>query len=339
MLALTISIAGCSTRSNQELIAFDALLAGQPVQDSSPSEPIELRHEEITELTLLMLNTSDQPVTVSHVRLEGELLGLIFLTYDTGIDVTIEPGQERVVRFPIDFFDLEGQAHGLMRGQLTLYDADRTTLGAQPLVVDGRGNLTSTMMVFNLVLALFAVVSLGWNLHRVSLGRVPENRALRGLRFVHTGVAVGLTLAAASSTLRIWPLSTPWWLAVTAIGGVIGFVLGFLSPGPENAGQFPVINLTDERAPMPVPTGPATPGTGQVVVTPFFGGVTGPSPAPAPAPAPAVTLAPAGPSAPAPTPAPMTTPLLQAGPAGSRVLGGAVDDTTGPVGPTSGPLG
>lgn len=231
-------------------MAFDALLAGEPVDESSPTRPIRLEHQEIVEVTLLMSNVSNQPVTVSHARLEGELLGLIFLTYDTGINVLLQPGDERVVRFPIDFFDLEGQAHGLLRGQLTLYDADRTTLAATPVVVDGRGRVTATMTMFNLLLALVAAVSLGWNLHRMSLGRLPANRVLRGLRFVHSGVAVGLTLAAASSTLRIWPLSTAGWIVVLVVTGVAGFVAGVVSPGPDDDDRLPIINLRPAMTPV-----------------------------------------------------------------------------------------
>lgn len=247
LVVVALLATGCGERAEGDALTFEALLAGQPVGDSSPTNPIALRHEEITDLTLLITNTSDRPVTMAHVRLEGSMLGLIFLTYDTGINEAILPGEERVIRFPIDFFDLDGQAHGLLRGQIRIFDADRVALGSTEVFLDGRGSPTATMSMFTLVLAAFAAASLAWNLYRLSLRKLPAERLLRGLRFVHTGIAIGLTLSAASSSLRIWPLPAPVWILVTLVCAAGGFVVGSFSPGSDDGLQFPVINLTDQR--------------------------------------------------------------------------------------------
>lgn len=246
LVVVAIGLMGCGGESTSDEVVFEALLAGQSVGEASPSQPVELEPGQAADLTLLMTNTADRPLTVAHVRLEGELLGFIFLTYDTGIRELLQPGEERVVRFPIDFFDLEGQAHGLLRSRIVLFGEERQALGSTDLTVDARGGLGSTMIVFNLVLALFAVVSLAWNLYRSSLRRLPTSRPLRGLQFVHSGVALGLTLSVASSTLRLWPLATPVWLLVTALLGAAAFVVGLLSPGPDDGMRFPVINLTED---------------------------------------------------------------------------------------------
>ncbi|MDH3682905.1 MAG: hypothetical protein OEV40_23480, partial [Acidimicrobiia bacterium] len=151
------------------------------------------------------------------------------------------------LRFPIDFFDLEGQAHGYLRGQIRIFDADRVALGSSDVFLDGRGSPTATMSMFTLVLAAFAAISLAWNVYRLSLRKLPVERLMRGLRFIHTGAAVGLTISAASSSLRIWPLPTPAWIMMTLVCAAGGFLVGYLSPGPDNGLQFPVINLTDQR--------------------------------------------------------------------------------------------
>lgn len=247
LIVAALGLIGCGTGPDGEDLSFEATLAGRPVADSSPTDPIELHHEEITELSLLITNTSDRPVTVAHVRLEGELLDLIFLTYDTGIDETIEPAEQRIIRFPIDFFDLEGQAHGLLRARVRLFDAERTPLGAQDLFVDGRGSPFATTSVFTLALFGIAALSFVWNMHRLATRQLPADPLARGLRFVHTGLVSGLAISAAFSTLRIWPLPTYTWLLIVLVCAFGGFVAGYLSPGVDDEVQFPVINLTDTR--------------------------------------------------------------------------------------------
>ncbi len=227
-------LVGCAGTSDQGQVEFSATLAGRDVDGSSPFDPIELNHEEVTELTLDITNVSDGPVTVAHVRLEGQLLDLIFLSYDTGVRETLAPGERRTIAFALDFFDLEGQAHGLLRSELRLFGPDREPLGRTSLVVDGRGSPTATMAVFTMVLVVVAVASLAWNLLRLAQRRLPVNRFVRGLRFVHSGVAVGLALSASASVLRIWPLATVGWLALTVVAGAVAFFLGYGAPGTED---------------------------------------------------------------------------------------------------------
>lgn len=240
MVAMIVSaiavmvLSGCSGSNSGEAVTFEARLAERSVSDAGPFDPIELHHEEITELSLTVTNVSDQPVTVAHVRLEGQLLNLIFLTYDTGIHETLQPGEQRTIAFALDFFDLNGQAHGLLRSHIRLFDPDRRPLGQQALVIDGRGSPFATMAVFNIVLAAVAVASLTWNLARLAQRRLPANRFVRGLRFLHTGAALGLTISAAASTLRIWPLPTTSWLVLTIVASLAGFALGYTAPGADD---------------------------------------------------------------------------------------------------------
>ena len=247
MLVCAIGSVSCSGDSGREVLRFEAELGGQSVAMSSPTNPVELHHQQITMLTIDVINVSDEPATIAHVRLEGQLLDLIFLTYDTGIHETVQPGEHRLITFPLDFFDLKGQTHGLLRSRLTLFDAERTALGHQDLVIDGRGSPFATTSVFNAVLAAVTLASLGWNLFRLSQRRLPVNRFARGLRFVHTGIGAGLTIAAACSTLRIWPLSTISWMLVTIGAALIGFGAGYLSPGSESDIDELLIDLVEEE--------------------------------------------------------------------------------------------
>jgi hypothetical protein len=239
-------LAGCSSGTGDS-VELEAELGGRPASSSSALEPIPLHHEEVMVLSVEAVNVSSEPVTIAHVRLEGQLLDLIFLTYDTGIHETLQPGERRRIAFALDFFDLEGQAHGLLRSQVTLFDPDRQPLGHQDLVVDGRGSPLATMAVFNAVLAVLTVASVGWNLFRLSQRRLPVNRFARGLRFVHSGVGVGLTVAAACSTLRIWPLASEVWIPLVGVAAMVGFAAGYLSPGSETDLDDLLLDLIDDE--------------------------------------------------------------------------------------------
>lgn len=255
LIAFGVLGAGCAG-DDGEALEFNAVLAGRPVEEATAFDPVALQHEEIIELELDVVNVSNQPITVSHVRLEGQMLDLIFLSYDTGINETLQPGERRQIAFTLDFFDLEGQAHGLLRSNLRLFGPDREPLGQTPFIIDGRGSPVATMAVFNLVLALLALASLGWNLFRLAQRRLPAHRFARGLRFVHSGAALGLAVSAAFSTLRIWPLTTPTWLVITVLAAVVAFVAGYASPGAD-----PETVMIDLDAPPLVAM--ATPGLDQ----------------------------------------------------------------------------
>ncbi|MEZ5409359.1 MAG: hypothetical protein R2761_15125 [Acidimicrobiales bacterium] len=235
LVVAAVSVSGCASRHESGPLQVTGRLGDRKLASASADSPIELRPDQVTTLELTLTNVGDEPVTVGHVRLEGELLDLIFLTYDTGVHTSIAPGQEKLVRFDIDFFDLNGQAHGLLRGKVSLYGDDREPLGAVPVVLDGRGGPWATMVTFNLVLLAVAVASFGWNLYRLGQRLLPAHRFARGLRFLHSGAAAGLTVSAASSTLRIWPLGTTGWVSITVVMALFAFAIGYLGPGSDEA--------------------------------------------------------------------------------------------------------
>lgn len=256
LVVAAVSVSGCASRHDAGPLVVTGRLADRDLGSGTAESPIELRPEQVTKLSVDLTNTTAYPVTVGHVRLEGELLDLIFLTYDTGVHTTIAPGQTKTVAFDIDFFDLRGQAHGLLRGKVGLYSTDREPLGAIPIVIDGRGGPWATTVTFNLVLLAVAVASFGWNLYRLGQRLLPSHRFARGLRFLHSGAAAGLTVSAASSTLRIWPLGTTGWVSITVLMALFAFGLGYLGPGSDDVAEAPVArqghNPPDGGAASPV---------------------------------------------------------------------------------------
>lgn len=236
--------AGCAQGAGGESVSFDASLNGTDLTASSPGDPIALESSEPAQIELALENVSDQPVTVRYVRFEGEVLDMIFLTYDTAINVELEPGESSVVPpVLLDFYDLGGQASGYLRGNVQVYDEDRNVLGSQEVFLEANGEGFSTLSLFNLLLLLATVAAAAWNLLRLSQRKLPANRMIRALRFLAIGAGAGLTLAVAFSTLRIWPLDTLMWVLFTVVGGVIGYAIGYILPGSDDE----LIDLLDEQ--------------------------------------------------------------------------------------------
>lgn len=235
VVAFLALLTGCGGDRVDLVLDVDADIDGTPISESGPGDPQELLPGVESELTMLVTNTTDRTLEIDRARLEGEMLGLTFLTYDTRVSLTLGPGETRSLSVPLDFFDLERQAHGYLRSWIRLYgsgeDGERTRLSSDEFVLDVRGNPLSTMSVFAILLLLVTVVSLGHNLWSLRRGLLPPNRFQRGLRFAVTGLGVGLLLSVAFSVLRIFPLPTSGWVPLTVIPTILGFGVGYLLPG------------------------------------------------------------------------------------------------------------
>jgi|GEM_PF-1151833 len=243
-IALALLATGCAQGAGGEAVEFDAFLNGSDVAASEPGDPIALSGDEPAQLELTMRNVSDDTVEVRYVRFEGEVLDMIFLTYDTAVSIELEPGETRTLPpVLLDFYDLGGQASGYLRGHVSLYDGDRDTLGSQQAFLEANGEGFSTLSLFNVLLLAATVVGAGWNLVRLAQRKLPSNRLIRALRFLAVGAGAGLTLAVAFSTLRIWPLDTVMWVLFAAIGAAIGYFIGFVLPGADDD----IIDILDEQ--------------------------------------------------------------------------------------------
>ena len=244
VLALGLLATGCAQGGGGTAVDFDAELNGFDLADSSPRDPITLTSAETAQLGLSMQNTSTEPLTVRFVRFEGEVLDMIFLTYDTAISVDLEPGESTdLPPILLDFFDLGGQANGFLRGHVQLFDGDRELLGSQQAFLDANGDGFSTLTLFNLLLLIATVGGAAWNLLRLAQRRLPSNRMVRALRFLAVGAGAGFTLAVAFSTLRIWPLDTFVWILFVVVGAIIGYAIGFILPGADDE----MVDLLDEQ--------------------------------------------------------------------------------------------
>ena len=230
-LAATFVLGACG-RTNQQVVEVDATIDDIALDDADASSPLPLSTEEST-LVMTMTNTSDQPQSLRYLRLEGEMIGLTFLTYTTRVQVELDPGEERTVTVPLDFFDIDTQGHGYLRAKLALYapGADRQLLGTDDFAVDVRGNVTSTMALFAVLLLIGTVVTVYLNARGIARRTLPPNRIRRAARFAVSGLGIGMLFTVAFSVLRIFPLPASAWWPLVIIPTVIAAAVGYTAPG------------------------------------------------------------------------------------------------------------
>ncbi len=231
---MALLAAACSTEADPQLEVV-ATIDDVALAEAGPLNPVRISDDESV-LEMTVTNRGDEPQDVRYLRLEGDVLGLTFLTYTTRVQFELAPEEQRTVIVPLDFFDVESQAHGYLRAQLALYGADdtRNVVGAQAFAVDVRGSATSTMALFAVLLTVVTALSVAVNLVALSRRTLPANRFRRGLQFAFSGLGIGLVLAIAFSVLRVFPLPGSAWLPLVAIPTVIGFALGYAAPGPDD---------------------------------------------------------------------------------------------------------
>jgi hypothetical protein len=230
-LVATVLLSACG-RSDDSVIEIDATIDGIDLDVADAGNPLPLSIEE-SELNLTMVNTSDTPQAVRYLRLEGDMLGLTFLTYTTRVAVELEPGETREVAVPLDFFDIDSQAHGFLRARLALYapGTERQLLATDDFAVDVRGSITSTMALFAFLLFAATAASIYLNVTGLARGTLPTNRFRRALRFAVSGLGVGMLFTVAFSVLRIFPLPPAVWWPLLIVPAAVGFGLGYVAPG------------------------------------------------------------------------------------------------------------
>lgn len=243
VLAMGFFLAACG--SNDDLVLeLDGSIDDTPLSEATPGSPVKLEPFQESDLSISITNTSDSEVTVDHLRLEGEVLDLTFVAYDSGVALSVPGGSTREITIPLDFFDLDRQAHGFLRAKLKAYDDERNVLGSEGFAIDVRGRPFSVMGSFALLLVAFSTLSLGTALTALARRTLPPNRFYRALRFMIAGLGIGLLLSVAFSLLRIFPLPTSTWLPLVLIPTAIGFAFGYATPGPDDD---PTQDLSDDE--------------------------------------------------------------------------------------------
>lgn len=216
---------------------FTATIDGRQLADVDANEALRLEGEEETLVRVEVRNDGTEDVFIRSVRLDGRVMGLTFFSYETRVDLLVEPGSSGEREFVLDLIDLGGQANGLLPARLALLDADRQPVASQSFPADVRGSLASVYGVFGLGVAAITALLFGASIIRLATHRLSPNRWRRGIRFGIPGLGLGLTLTFTLSTLRVLTPSADKWLTLVLIFGAIMFIVGFCTPTPETGDE------------------------------------------------------------------------------------------------------
>ncbi len=212
-------------------VTIESSVNGRPIEGATSNDPVRLYPDEPTTIGVTVHNGSDEDLRVGRVRLSGTSLGLTLIAYDIPVPLDVPAGEDGEVEIPLVLFDLDRQANGLVPGTVSIYDDTGTVVADESFTLDVRGSITSVMGLFGGVILLATLISLVVIGRHIATRTLPPSRFRRALRFGLTGVGIGLTMVIALAGLRIAAAEGEIWVPFALVPGVIGFVLGFISPG------------------------------------------------------------------------------------------------------------
>jgi hypothetical protein len=215
-------------------LTMSATVNGKDVGAASAGDPLRLVPGESVEVLIHLTNRGAGAVDVRRVRLSGRVIGLTFFNYATAVQLTVPPGASDTLRYRLDLFGLEGQATGLIAGELAVADAAGETVASIPTVTDVRGSLLSVYGLFGLALVVLTALALLDTAFALAKHRLSENRWQRGLRLLAPGVGIGLVVAFTASVARLWVPNTRLWLVMAGLTAAVFFALGYFSPTPDH---------------------------------------------------------------------------------------------------------
>ena len=231
------------------LVVTSATVGGQDVASTNWGAPLRLVPGEFVDVDLKVANNGNQAVHIRRTDLSGRVLGLVFFSYLVPLDVSVAPGATETVRYRLELIGLDGQAIGLMRGDVAVVGDNGDRIAWMPMITDVRGSLLSVYGLIGLallILTVLAAIDAGLAIRR---HRLSGNRWLRGVRLLTPGVGVGLVLLFTATVLRLWVPRTPVWLVIAAGTAAAFFALGYFTPTPD--GKHPDgadVDAADEGA-------------------------------------------------------------------------------------------
>ena len=253
MVALLLGVAAVALDATppaaaDEGVRIAATIDGRPARTAGERDPVKLRPKEVATLEVRVTNERTTQVEIRTVRLQGEVMALTFFAYDTSVNFTVAPGATETRTFELDLVGLGGQATGLIQGSVAVLDAERDMLASERLVVDVRGSLVSVYGLFGLALIVLTAVSLGGALLALARHRLPVNRWRRAVRFLTPGLGLGLLVVFTLSALRIFVPRPRLWIPILLVSGAAFFVLGYLTPAPDDDDEGEDTEVDEETA-------------------------------------------------------------------------------------------
>jgi hypothetical protein len=214
-------------------VSFSSAMNGQPAATSSDAHPAQLYPDKLAHVHIRVSNNSSSTLHIATVRFEGQVVGLPLFSFDTGVNLFVPPGDTKSLTFPVALTSVGSQATGLIVATITLIGTNGGGLASQSLVTDVHGSLVSVYGLFGLAVLVLTALSLALALLSMARHTLPQNRWLRGVRFLIPGFGVGLVLTFTLSAFDIFAPSAGHWLPLLVVPTLIGLLIGFLTPAPN----------------------------------------------------------------------------------------------------------
>jgi hypothetical protein len=214
-------------------VVFSASINGQSAALSSDAHPAQLYPNKPAIVRITVSNHSASTQQVATVRVEGTVLDLPLFSYDTAVNLVVPPGRTKSLSFPLQLTSVGSQATGLVVGSVTLLQPNGTAIESQALVTNIHGSFASLYGLFGLVVLILTVFSLATGLLALVRHTLPQNRWLRGVRFLVPGFGVGLVLTFTLSAFHVFTPGPGHWLPLLIVPTATGLALGFLTPAPD----------------------------------------------------------------------------------------------------------
>jgi len=214
-------------------VSFSTVVNGQPAALTTDAHPAQLYPAKPAEVSITVSNHGTSTVRVATVRFEGEVLSLPLFSYDTGVNLVVPAGRTKTLEFPLVLTSVGSQATGLVAASVTLLQPNGAAIASQSLVTNVHGSLESVYGLFGLAVLVLTVVTLGSALLAMARHTLPQNRWLRGVRFLVPGFGVGLVLTFSMSAFHVFAAGPGRWVPFLVVPSATGLALGFLTPAPD----------------------------------------------------------------------------------------------------------
>ena len=212
---------------------------GHVLASTTGAGSVKLSPEHDTLLDIKVTNNGPVPVTVRTLRLEGQVMGLQFFAYNTGVGATVGASETESRQLLLDLSGLNDQATGFMLGTVKAVDADHHVVAEQHGLVDVRGSLQSVYGLFGLSVALLTALLFLEVLLALARELLPTNRWRRATRFLTPGLGLGLVINFTLAATRVFAPGMGRWFGIAVVSAVAMFVLGYLTPTPGTEAPEP----------------------------------------------------------------------------------------------------
>jgi hypothetical protein len=214
-------------------VHFGATVNGQSAVTSSDARPAQLFPDRPAEVRITVTNGGSSALRVTAVRFQGDVLNLPLFSYDSAIDLVVPSGHTTSLSFPVSINGIGSQVTGLVVASVTLLAPDGAAVASQSLVTNVHGSIKSIYGLFGLVVLALTASSLLFALLALARHTLPQNRWLRGTRFFIPGFGIGLVLTFTLGAFGVFVPGPGHWLSVMIFTSLIGFLLGYLTPAPN----------------------------------------------------------------------------------------------------------